>query len=110
MSILSSETLFHFTDSIIKLKSILKNEFYPRYSLESYPLDPKESSILEIGVPMVSFCDIPLSRVKEHVTIYGYYGIGMSKEWAEKKGLNPVLYLYNGSDLSLNIKEMFINA
>lgn len=110
MSILSSETLFHFTDSIIKLKSILKNEFYPRYSLESYPLDPEESSILEVGVPMVSFCDIPLSSVKEHVKLYGHYGIGMSKDWAEKKKLNPVLYFYNGSDLSLNIRDMFINA
>ena len=106
---LSSETLFHFTNSLEKLKGILRNEFYPHYSLEKYPLDPKkEPSIL--AIPMVSFCDIPLSEVKEHVKIYGYYGIGMSKNWAEKKGLNPVLYLYKGSDLAIGIEEMLISA
>ncbi len=41
---------------------------------------------------MTCFCDIPLSRITEHTQFYGKYGIGMTKEWGLKNGLNPVVY------------------
>lgn len=106
---LSSETLFHFACSLENLKGILRNEFYPHYSLEKYPLNPGKRPS-ELAIPMVSFCDIPLSQVKDHVKIYGCYGIGISKKWAERKGLNPVLYLYKGSILSITMETAIINA
>ena len=103
MSTMSSDTLFHFTNSLDNLIGILKNEFYSRYSLEKYTL---EKRTIERAFPMVCFCNIPLSQIKNHLETYGYYGIGMSKEWAEKNGLNPVLYLKKGSTLSQKIETI----
>jgi hypothetical protein len=94
MPAISSDTLFHFTNKE-NLLGILENEFYPRFSLEHYQID--ETTSFAVGLPMVSFCDIPLSLVHRHMTKYGNYGIGMSKEWAERSRLNPVLYLRKGS-------------
>ncbi len=95
MPAISSDTLFHFTNKE-NLLGILEKEFCPRFSLEHYQIDEKTS--FKIGIPMVSFCDIPLSMVHRHMTKYGNYGIGMSKEWAERSRLNPVLYLRRGSE------------
>lgn len=41
---------------------------------------------------MVSFCDLRLSELAEHICTYGCYGIGMSKKWAVDNMLNPVSY------------------
>ena len=87
-----SNTLFHFTKNQDTLKLILKNGFWPRYCLEDiswigFP------SLEFVAYPMVCFCDIPLSRISDHVDFYGEFGIGLTKEWAIKNDLNPVLYI-----------------
>lgn len=96
-------SLFHFTDSLNKLIGILKDEFKPNYCPERILYGNK---IFPYALPMVCFCDIPLSQIKDHIETYGHYGIGMSKEWAEKKGLNPILYLKRNSKLSKNLSLM----
>ena len=48
---------------------------------------------------MVSFCDIPISRVAEHTKLYGDYGIGMNRDWGIGKGLTPVIYLNKKSKI-----------
>jgi hypothetical protein len=49
---------------------------------------------------MVRFCDIPLSQIKDHISKYGEYGIGLTREWGIRRKLNPVLYLEPSSLLS----------
>ncbi|EGU32399.1 hypothetical protein VIBRN418_17483 [Vibrio sp. N418] len=58
--------------------------------------------------PMVCFCDIPLSRIDEHVKFYGEFGIGMTKEWAIKKGLSPVQYISPFSDIPVAYRELIL--
>lgn len=91
---ISANTLFHFTKSIDNLKNILTHTFSPRYCLEH--IDDSLVN-LSIAIPMVCFCDIPLSQIKDHVDTYGNYAIGLSKEWAMSKGISPVLYLHKNS-------------
>ncbi|WP_456439821.1 abortive infection system antitoxin AbiGi family protein [Psychroserpens sp.] len=97
---LSSNSVIHFTPNISNLKGILKNGFDIRYCRETFLSKSKKRDLL---VPMVSFCDTPFSQIIEHIKSYGSYGIGLSKNWAESKGLNPVLYLEKNSTLSENI-------
>ena len=57
-------------------------------------------------MPMVSFCDYKLSEVGHHVLNYGPYGLGMSKQWGIKKGLNPVLYVSEHSQIGDNLRRI----
>ncbi|GAB3102564.1 hypothetical protein G8770_10290 [Aestuariicella hydrocarbonica] len=93
-----SHTLFHFTRSSGTLKSILKNGFWPRYCLEDIKWIEDEDNEF-VAYPMVCFCDIPLSRVEEHVGFYGEFGLGLTKEWALKNGMTPVHYISQTSEL-----------
>lgn len=97
METISSNTLFHFTPKMSYLKSILTEGFLPSYCLENFDtfkfiLGDDESEHFEMAVPMVCFCDIPLSRVKSHMNAYGYYGIGLTKDWGITSGVAPLIY------------------
>jgi hypothetical protein len=96
---LSPSTLFHLT-SKAGLKGILKDNFKIKYCLEE--IDHQDKPV-EIAIPMVSFCDIKISEIKDHIHKYGYYGIGLSKKWALEQNLNPVLYMNSKSALCNNI-------
>jgi hypothetical protein len=52
------------------------------------------------GVPMVSFCDLRLSQLEPHMKKYGFFGIGLSKQWAVRMGLNPVAYVSKQSEFT----------
>jgi hypothetical protein len=45
--------------------------------------------------------------VKDHVSKYGCYDLGLTKEWGVSRGLNPVLYFSKGSELSKSYKNAF---
>ncbi len=82
-------TLFHFTKTKEALFGILSNNFKVSYAVEEIEGDGKSRTF---AAPMVSFCDLRLSEVASHMATYGDYGIGLAKEWAVKRGLNPVAY------------------
>jgi len=101
MSNSNSNSLFHFTKSSDILQNILKNGFLPRYSLEDATWSGL-TTLEFVAFPMVCFCDIPLERINEHVGFYGSYGLGLSREWAIRNGLNPIFYLSKSSSLGSN--------
>lgn len=107
---ISANTLFHFTPSIDNLVSILKYEFKPQYrtenSLQDLLLKDEEGFETTHVVPMVCFCDLPLSNINEHMKSYGRYALGMSKSWGIKGGLNPLIYLCQRSDLTKTLEKL----
>lgn len=83
------DILFHFTGKEA-LFGILASNFQISYANEKIIGADNER---EMGVPMVSFCDLRLSEVESHMGKYGSYGIGLTKKWANRNGLNPVFYI-----------------
>lgn len=91
---ISANTLFHFTNKMETLQNILKTRFYPRFCLESCFLDITNK---KWAIPMVCFCDIPLSNIIQHTQKYGNYAIGIKKAWAIEQGVSPILYVHEKS-------------
>ncbi|MDP2992707.1 MAG: abortive infection system antitoxin AbiGi family protein [Deltaproteobacteria bacterium] len=90
----------------------MENDFRPHYALEDFntifPGQPV--NYLKLAIPMVSFCDIPLSQTAEHLSTYGCYGIGLTKEWGKRNGITPVLYTYPESLLAGFLRKMIKNT
>ncbi len=107
---LSSNTLFHFTNSFEKLKSILRNGFRLSYVPEVLPKKiQKDMSVCYI-VPMICFCDIPLGGVKVHLQRYGSYGLGIHKNFCKRANINPVFYIHDSRVFNNIIPEPMINS
>lgn len=103
---LSSNSLFRFTEKPEYLTSILKNGIAPRYYLENFGMfDLQVSEDLELAVPMSCFCDIPLSKVKRHLSLYGSYGIALSKKWGISNGVSPLMYIDSNSETTKSIQD-----
>ncbi|MDI4667995.1 abortive infection system antitoxin AbiGi family protein [Pseudoalteromonas shioyasakiensis] len=103
-----SHTLFHFTKNIEFVKNILLDGFWPRYCLEDLSWYIFEYDY--IAFPMVCFCDIPLSRIGEHVDFYGEFGIGVTKEWGLANNLNPLSYVAKNSTYCSSVNNLFKNV
>lgn len=97
---LSADTLFNFTPKLEFLISKIENRFKPRLVLEDYA--PFGINLIK-AIPMVCFCDIRLSDLSTHIKAYGDYGIGLSKEWGNKNGINPLIYISSENSVILDI-------
>ncbi|MCG6211981.1 abortive infection system antitoxin AbiGi family protein, partial [Vibrio furnissii] len=89
-SSLYPDILFHFTREKESLFNILNSTFRVSYAREKIE---GVDTVREFAVPMVSFCDLKLPELKVHMGKYGKYGIGLTKEWANRNGLNSVMYI-----------------
>ena len=93
-------TLFHFTEKKW-LFEILKSNFRVSYARERIAAPNNERTL---AVPMVSFCEIKLAEIKYFIQKgYGNFGIGLTKEWANRNGLNPVMYVNRHCNLADNL-------
>jgi hypothetical protein len=108
---ISANSLFHFTSTLDKLVSILRNDFYPRYCPEDhtafYTKQTKSLINYKRAIPMVCFCDIPLAQIRNHVKTYGHYAIGLSKVWGVKNKVSPVMYTTPNSNSTVCLRESF---
>lgn len=73
-----TSTLFHFTKRQDTLLSILRDGLKFSFCTE------RINNSIAMGIPMVSFCDIPLLSCGEHRSKYGLYAIGFSKNTFSK--------------------------
>lgn len=103
---ISTNSIIHYTDKFEKLKSILIEGFAIKYCSEKLIIDNENLSAA--AHPMISFCDIPLSQSYLHFKAYGMYGIGLTKNWANKLGINPVLYMDKQSSITKTLGDFLI--
>ncbi|MGE0333537.1 MAG: abortive infection system antitoxin AbiGi family protein [Ramlibacter sp.] len=94
------DILFHFTTSKGLRGVLTEKRFRLSYSRERIENLGREK---RFAVPIVSFCDLRLSELPFHMRKYGKFGIGLSKAWAQKSGLNPVAYANQGSDFTSSL-------
>jgi len=92
---ISANTLFHFVSQRKFSKDILHGKLIPRYCVEHFEINDYLKG--DVVIPMKCFCDIPLSQIYEHTNTYGKFAIGFTKEWAQKVGITPVIYIHNQS-------------
>ncbi len=102
----SANSLFKFMPKLSYLKEILKNKaIIPRYCDEDISYLNWEYNFLSF--PMVCFCDIRFSKVKEHISFYGGYGIGLNKKWGIKQGVQALQYINSNSVLNNELIDVF---
>jgi Putative abortive phage resistance protein AbiGi, antitoxin len=99
---ISSDSLFHFTDKLDTVLSIIENGF--RYNLleEEVPFSGFPGGFFSIPglikyintCTAICFCDIPLPAIKNHREQYGSYLLGLKKEWGIKNGVTPIRYIH----------------
>jgi hypothetical protein len=112
---LSANSLIHYTSELGNLLGILDTLGF-RYSYCEEKVNTRGGKNYTAAIAMVSFCDIPLSDYKKHfynkkntgdLGYYGDYGIGLSKNWANRNGLNSVFYIEYNSHVGTSIRKDF---
>ena len=109
---ISANSIIHYTSEFDILNAIISGQgFKMKYCLGE--LTTRGGQSYSFGIPMVSFCDVPLTEYKKHfkkqstnnLGYYGDYGIGLTKEWAKNNKLNPVLYIEYNSNLGTTLRK-----
>lgn len=78
--------VFHYTGSLELVLGIIDRGFLPSYCYETFGQS-------EYYIPMVSFCNIPITEVSFYLR-YGRYGIGLTLNWAVANSISPVVYVH----------------
>ena len=97
---LSSHTLFHFTSAYNVIEKILTPVSPQRISGFKFSkiYEKIAGTKLAYFVDSISFCDIPLSMIKNHVNWYGAYAIGVKRSALKTLGASPVYYTHSRTE------------
>lgn len=98
MATFRTSSIFRFCNERNMLQKYLETGIFPNYCEEDFSNNELNIDLV-IGIPMASFCDIPITLLAEHYSRYGEYGLGLSKEWAIKRGISPIMYITNENTL-----------
>lgn len=102
---LSSNTILHTTDKKGLLGILHGFYFKPFYCNEKVLCG---NNVIDAAFPMVAFSDFPISELKYRYS-YGRYGVGLTKSWARRNKLNPVLYVEKKSALIADYYKQFLS-
>ncbi|GIM30113.1 hypothetical protein CPJCM30710_27790 [Clostridium polyendosporum] len=106
----SANVLFRFFTKIDYLKDVIRYKaMVPRYYEEMIAY-LKLEECKKIAFPMCCFCDIHLNKLVSHMEFYGYYGIGLNKEWGINRGIQPIQYINPNSNLINDYRVVFSKA
>ena len=106
--------MFHFMPKARFLyKALEVRALFPRYCRENITylnLQVNYHTLTEVAYPEKCFCDIPLHEVCDHIKKYGAFGIGFRKSWGIDKGLQPIQYVNENSNLIKDFQKVFRKA
>lgn len=104
----SAPDVGHYVLKLEYLVHTLKHKcFYVYYCLENQCfIEEKKTEY----IPMVCFTDLTYPVTKAHKSRYGRYVIKLTKDWANRKNLSPILYLSLHGKLTNIIKELYNNC
>lgn len=88
----TSTTLFHFIDRTHKNEPNKQFETFKKI-METGLLFSEVRFCESVGCDAICFTDLPLQLSEEHVSVYGSFGLGFSKEFVRNHGGNPVFYV-----------------
>lgn len=104
-SVTSANILCNYMTRIEYLKEVIRNmAFIPRYVEENLEY-LNVQDLHTIAFPMTCFCDIPLTKVKNHMGVYGEYGVAIKKNVCIERDVQPILYLNNSARLKNDLSE-----
>lgn len=107
-----SNHLYHFDREPDRIIETLKHKgFTLNYVIEDFSyLNIK--ALEQVAFPMLCFCDIPdkENRLESHKTLYGKYGIGLTKNWGNRHGIQPVHYIVPQSPFACDLKQAIETA
>lgn len=86
---------------------------FPRFVQEDFNflgVQFERESLINLYIPMLCFCDIPIKNLKYHSNEYGNYAIAFKMEWGRKNKISPVHYLYENSDVYEQMRKLFMYA
>lgn len=90
----TSTTLFHFIDRAHRNEPNKQFETFKKI-MESGLLFSNVRYCEVVDCDAICFTDLPLQLSENHVSVYGAFGLGFSKEFVRNHGGNPVFYVDN---------------
>ena len=94
------QTLYHITKKENLISILIDATFKTSYSREIVIGEYKKTVF---GAPMVSFCNLPPSKLKTIMGSYGKFGIGLTKEWADRQEVKEVKYVHKQCESIVNL-------
>lgn len=102
-----SDSLFHLDKRLdLMVAALERKSFTLNYVEEDFSFLNIEG-LDKVAFAMLCFCDIPIDgpRIKPHSELYGKFGLGLTKEWGRRVGVQPIHYLPESSPFVNDLKD-----